>query len=46
MIEYEDGHLHGETKLFDTQRTLVYHAIYEKGTLIKVKVEVQGEQTD
>jgi antitoxin component YwqK of YwqJK toxin-antitoxin module len=46
MIEYEDGHLHGETKLYDTNRTLVYHAIYEKGSLIKVKVEVQGEQSD
>lgn len=38
MIEYADGHLHGQTKVYDDKKTLVYHAEYSQGELVKVEV--------
>lgn len=39
MIEYSQGHLHGEMRVFDTQRILVFHAQYEMGNCIKIDID-------
>ena len=41
-IEYSGGHLHGDMKLYDIERTLIYHAQYEYGTCIKIKIDLDS----
>ena len=44
MIDYVEGHLHGEVKLFDTSRILIFRARFEAGKCINVEVDLLSDR--